>query len=73
MVPIITVNSRFYFGIRNCRHVVTNRTLTHNRIVKAVTLPNVYLNLLLLREFPQRHAKLYFFLSSPLKTCFNSL
>jgi hypothetical protein len=47
MVPIIIVKSRFYFGIRNCRHEVTNRMLANNRIVKAVTLPKVYLNLLL--------------------------
>jgi hypothetical protein len=58
MVPIIIVKSRFYFGIRNCRPEVTNRMLANNRIVKAATLPKVYLNLLLVREFPQRHAKL---------------
>ena len=58
MVPIIIVKSRFYFGIRNCRHEVTNRTLANNRIVKAVTLPKVYHNLLLVGNFPQRYAKL---------------
>ena len=58
MVPIITVKSRFYFGIRNCRHEITNKMLANNRIVKAVTLPKVYLNLLLVWEFAQRHAKL---------------
>ena len=58
MVPILTVKSRFYFGIQNCRHEITNRTLANNRIVKAVTLPKVYLNLLLVQEFPQHHAKL---------------
>jgi hypothetical protein len=58
MVPILTMKSRFYFGIRNCRHEITNRTLANNRIVKAVTLPKVYLNLLLVWEFPQHHAKL---------------
>ena len=45
MVPIITVKSRFYFGIRNCRPEIMNRTLANNRIVKAVTLPERYLNL----------------------------
>jgi hypothetical protein len=40
--PIIIVKSRFYFGIRNCRHEVTNRTLANNIIVKTVTLPKVY-------------------------------
>ena len=58
MVPIINVKLRFYFGIRNCRHEIMNRTLANNRIVKAVTLPKVYRNLLLVREFPQRYAKL---------------
>ena len=58
MVPIIIVKLRFYFGIRNCRHEITNRKLANNRIVKAVTLPKVYLNLLLVQEFLQRHAKL---------------
>jgi len=58
MVPIIIVKLNFYFGIRNCRHEVMNRTLANNRIVKAVTLPKVYHNLLLVQEFPQRHAKL---------------
>ena len=59
MVPIsiITVKSRFYFGIQNCRHEITNRTLANNRIMKAVTLPKVYLNLLLVQEFPQRHVR----------------
>ena len=57
MVPIIIVKSRFYFGIRNCRPEVTNRMLANKRIVKAVTLPKVYLNLLLVQEFPQRHVR----------------
>ena len=58
IVPIITVRSRFYFGNRNCRHEITNRTLADNRIMKAATLPKVYLILLLVQEFPLRHAKL---------------
>ena len=53
IVPIITVKSWFYFGNRNCRHeiLIPNRTLADNRIVKALTLPKVYLNLLLVWEF----------------------
>jgi hypothetical protein len=60
IVPIITVKSWFYFGNRNCRHeiLIPNRTLADNRIVKALTLPKVYLNLLLVWDFPLRHAKL---------------
>ena len=42
MVPIITVKSRFYFGIQNCRHEITNRTLANNRIVKAMTSSSLY-------------------------------
>jgi hypothetical protein len=49
--------------VRNCpplsrRQHIIEKYVTHNRIVKAVTLPKVYLNLLLVQEFPQRHAKL---------------